>query len=134
MRCMIRHKTKVWYAGYVSDAPILDSSNYDTGEKTVTYGNPVGIEAHVSPARGSAETEQFGDQVDYDRVIVVDDPNIGITEQSILWIETAPSIETNGSLSLTEDGDPVTPWDYVVVRVARSQNFAQVAVKKVVVA
>ena len=126
MRCLIYHQKPIWYANYTSVASVLDESNQDTGEKTITYTNPTKLMAHVSAARGMSDVEQFGDAVDYDKAVLVDDPDIAITEETVMWIDTAPSLDQQGA---TE-----TPWDYVVRKIARSHQYAVIAVKKVVVA
>ena len=69
------------------------------------------------------QNRQFGDSESYDKVIVLDDKNIPIDEYSILWVDTLPT--------LNEDGSTETPHDYVVKQVARSLNSVSIAVSKV---
>ena len=46
-----------------------------------------------------------------------------IDEHSILWVDTLPH--------LNEDGSTDTPYDYIVRRVARSLNGVSIAIGKV---
>ena len=80
------------------------------------YGN-------ISPAAGSTNAEQFGSNLDYDKVIVIDDPHCPIDENAILFIDVEP--EKNN------DGDYI--YDYIVKKVARSINSVSIAISRVVV-
>lgn len=112
----------LWYANYARNEEIL-SGGKRTGQRTVEYGNPVKIRANVSAARGSLDDEHFGISVDYDRTITTCDKSVGIDESSVLWIEKAPEIGSDGSTD--------TPWDYVVVKIAKSINSTTIAIKRV---
>ena len=126
MRTLTRNKTRIYYANYRNKTPIKDEYGNLTGEYQIAYENPVAINANVSAARGESTTRQFGDDVRYDRIIVLDDPLIPIAETSILWIDTLPEI--------AEDGTTETPHDYIVKQVATSLNSVSIAVSKVNVA
>ncbi len=123
MRALVRNKVLIHYANYRDKTPIKDEYGNLTGEYEISYENPIAVKANVSAARGEATTRQFGDDVNYDRVILIDDPKFPIKESSILWIETPPTIQTDGS---TKD-----PHDYIVKQVATSLNSVSIAVSKV---
>ena len=123
MRSLHRNKVRIYYANYRTKAPLLDEYGNLTGEYKVYYGNPVAIMASVSAASGESTARQFGEDVSYDRIIIIDDPRISITETSLLWIDALPSI--------AEDGTTKTPHDYIVKRVARSLNSTSIAVSRV---
>lgn len=123
MRALVRNKTLIHYANYRDKKPIKDEYGNLTGEYEISYENPIAVKANVSAARGEATTRQFGDDVSYDRVILIDDPNFPINESSILWIETPPKI--------LEDGSTKDPHDYIVKQVATSLNSVSIAVSKV---
>lgn len=125
MRCMVRNRTKFYYASYAGKSEITDEYGNKTGEYSVTYDNPIMCLGNVSAAKGEMQSRQFGESEVYDRVIVLDDPNTLITEHSILWVDSLPIIEADGS---TE-----TPHDYVVKKVARSLNNVSIAISKVIV-
>ena len=123
MRTLTRNKIRIFYANYYAKTPLKDEYGNLTGEYEVTYENPVVVMANVSAARGESTTRQFGEDVSYDRIIVLDDPAFPIAETSILWIDTPPEI--------AEDGTTETPHDYIVKQVAPSLNSVSIAVSKV---
>ena len=123
MRTLTRNKIRIYYANYRNKIPVKDEYGNLTGEYEISYTNPIELYANVSAARGEATTRQFGDDVRYDRIIVLDALNPAITETSILWIDTLPEI--------TEDGTTETPHDYIVKQVAISLNSVSIAVSKV---
>ena len=123
MKTLKRNKIRIHYANYLDKTPLKDEYGNLTGEYKVTYGNPVAVMANVSAARGEATTRQFGEDVSYDRIIILDDPTFPIAETSILWIDTPPEI--------TEEGTIKTPHDYIVKQVATSLNSVSIAVSKV---
>lgn len=125
MRCLRRNKSKFFYALYKEKTPLEDDYGNKTGEYEIAYKNPVELKGNISAARGETITRQFGEDVTYDRVIVLDDPKCPIDEFSILWIDTLPEIGVGG--------DTQTPHDYVVKKVARSINSVSIAVSKVTV-
>lgn len=122
MRSLERNKINLYYALYKNMEPVLDEQGNDTGQTAPTYYNPVKIRARVSPNKGEANTEAFGLTADYDRVIVTTD-TLPLTETSVLWIDTMPV--------LNEDGSTATPHDYKVTKVAPDLNVKQYAIKRV---
>ena len=123
MRCLRRNKVRIFYANYTGRESIEDEYGNLTGEYKLKYGNPQAVEGNVSAARGEVTTRQFGDDESYDRVIVMDDPNVPIEKSSILWIDTTPVIKPDGTTD--------TPHDYIVKQVAPSLNSVSIAVSKV---
>ena len=123
MRCMVRNKSKFYYASYIGETEMIDEYGNHTGEYEVSYGNPIKIEGNVSAAQGEMQSRQFGESESYDKVIALDDKNTLIDEYAILWVDTLPS--------LNEDGSTDTPHDYVVKKVARSLNGVSIAIRKV---
>ena len=123
MRCMTRNKQKFYYASYVEETEIIDEYGNETGEYAVSYGNPIEYFGNVSAAQGEMQSRQFGESESYDKVIVLDDKNAPIDEHSILWVDTLPL--------RNEDGTTDTPHDYIVKKVARSLNGVSIAIRKV---
>lgn len=123
MRCMVRNKSKIYYASYIGETEIIDEYGNVTGEYAVSYTNPIKCNANVSAAQGTLIIRQFGESESYDKVIVLDDVNTPVDEYSILWVDTLPL--------LNEDGTTNTPHDYTVKKVARSLNGLSIAIKKV---
>ena len=131
MKCMERNKVVFYYALYATRVPILDDYGNDTGEYEVQHGNPVRCSANISAARGETQTRQFGENVSYDKVIVIDDTASPIDEYSILWIDTMPELDETGALAVDTNGEILTHHDYVVKKVAKSLNSVSFAVSKV---
>lgn len=123
MRCMTRNKSTLYYASYSGETEVLDEYGNYTGEYDLTYGNPVRVSGNVSAAQGGIQSREFGVSENYDKVIVLDDRDAPIDEHSILWVDTLPH--------LNDDGSTDTPHDYVVHRIARSLNGVSIAIGKV---
>lgn len=125
MRCMVRNKTKFYYASYIGKTEIIDENGFDTGEYEILYTNPLKYYGNISAAQGEMQSRQFGESESYDKVIVLDDRDAPINEHSILWVDTLPHLNSDGSTN--------TPHDYVVKKVARSLNGVSIAIRKVMV-
>ena len=123
MRCMARNKSKFYHASYIGEIEITDDYGNLTGEYKLAYENPIKMFGNVSAAQGETQSRQFGESESYDKVIVLDDRNAPIDEYSILWVDTLPH--------LNEDGTTDTPHDYVVKKVARGLNGVSIAISKV---
>ena len=123
MRCMVRNKSKFYYASYKTETEIIDDYGNATGEYKVSYSNPIECYGNISAAQGEMQSRQFGESVSYDKVIVLDDVNTPINEYAILWVDTLPH--------LNDDGTTNTPHDYTIKRVARSLNGVAIAIRKV---
>lgn len=131
MKCMSRNKTKFFYALYEGKTPITDEYGNVTGEYDVQHGKPTEFYANISAAKGETQTRQFGENESYDKVIAMDNDSPPIDEYSILWIDTTPELNEDGSLAVDSKGDVKTPHDYIVKKVARSLNGVSYAVSKV---
>ena len=130
MRLNNRSKQAFWYALYDSTVAGYDeygntgysypanSGTYQTSTYA-TYQKPVKTYGNVSPARGDVQTRHFGDDINYDKTIVVEDRDTPIDEYAVLWIHSEPELDTDGALKVNANGDYVTPWDYIVRRVGR---------------
>lgn len=133
MRCMNRNKVKFFYALYESKQPVIDEWGNMTGEYETVYGKPTECYANISPAIGETAVRQFGESVEYDKIIVMDSLAPLIDEYSELWVDTLPQLDASGNLLLDEDGMEITPHDYEVKKVARSLNSVSYAIRKVIV-
>ena len=115
MRSLARNKKHFYYALYDGKTEITDTYGNKTGQYTLTYGNPVGYWANISPATGVSDLEMFGQNTNYSHVISTSDMTCPITETTHLWI-----------------GVPTTdPYNYVVVRKAESLNCISYAIREV---
>lgn len=131
MRCMERNKVEFYYALFTQRVPVVDEYGNTTGEYDVQHGNPVKCSSNISAAKGETQTRQFGENVSYDKVIVMDNDAPPIDEYSILWIDTMPELNADGSLAVDSEGNVKTPHDYIVKKVAKSLNNVSYAVSKV---
>ena len=125
MRTLLRNKTKFYYATYINDSEIIDDYGNSTGEYKITHSNPIELLGNISPANGEIQYQQFGESEKYDKVIVLDDRNVPLDEHSVLWVDTLPH--------LNADGTTATPYDYEVKKIARSLNGVSIAIRKVIV-
>lgn len=122
MRCLQKNKVKFYYALYKSKSEVKDEyGNSIIGEYEVKYEKPQIAYANISAAQGKVNTRQFGESLDYNKTIALNDT--AINEYSILWIDTMPTIKADGTTD--------TPHDYVVTAIAKSLNGVSIAVKKV---
>ena len=133
MRCLVRNKRDFYYARFKEQVEIKDEWGNDTGQYQVVYDKPVHAKANVSASQGEIQSRQFGESESYDKVIVLDDVNTPIDEYSILWVDSPPSLNADGTLSLNEDGGVKTPHDYIIKKVARGLNTVSIAISKVTV-
>lgn len=131
MRCMNRSKVKFFYSLYEGREPITDEYGNVTGEYDVKHGNPTEGYANISAAKGETQTRQFGESETYDKVIVMDNEAPPIDEYSVLWVDTVPQLNKDGSLAVDEEGNVLTPHDYIVKKVAKSLNNVSIAISKV---
>jgi hypothetical protein len=120
---MVRNKSKFYYASYIGETEIIDEYGNVTGEYSLDYGKPTMLFGNVSAAQGEIQSRQFGESESYDKVIVLDERDVPLDEHSILWVDTLPH--------LNEDGTTDTPHDYIVKMVARSLNGVSIAISKV---
>ena len=138
-----RNDKPFYYCLYTDKVPIIDEYGNDTGETIVTYGEATLMFANISPATGAAQTEQFGNLENYDKVIVTHDMNCPIDENSVLFIDKLPEYTSGITIDYQESqtlfgettANPVTiqtpVYDYTVRRVAKSLNSISIAVSKV---
>ena len=123
MRCLTRNKQTFFYALHDKQTELTDEYGNVTGQYEVLYTPPVRGRGNISAAQGEMQSRQFGESESYDKVIVLDDIHTPIDEYSILWVDTLPLL--NG------DGSTDTPHDYTVKKVARSLNSVSIAISKV---
>lgn len=131
MRCMERNKVDFWYAPYEGHTHRVDEYGNELNETEVRYGNPVACKGNISAARGETLSRLFGESEGYDKVIVLDDPRTPITEYAVLWVDSTPVVNGDGSLTTDENEEILSPWDYIVKKVARSLNSVSIAITKV---
>lgn len=125
MRSLEINKRTFWYALYLGSKPLCDSDGNYTGERSILRTEPRKYRANVSPpvttnisrSVSTSKPGDYGNVIDYDKVIVTSDMSCPIDEGAVLWIDNAP-------------GDGV-PYDYVVRRVLKTLNSIAIHITKV---
>lgn len=133
MRMMVRNKSKFFYSLYKEKVPRQDEYGNDTGEYDIIRDNPVEFAANISAAKGETSTRQFGESESYDKVIVMGNDAPPIDEYTVLWVDSTPQVDEDGALALNDNGEVITPHDYIVKKVAKSLNSVSIAISKVTV-
>ena len=123
MRALERNKQTIYYANYTGRSEITDENGLYTGETTALYTNPVEVKVNVSASRGQAEIDLFGTDLNYTNTIV-SDTDLGIDENSVLWVGKNAYISTSTT-------SIITPYNYIVASVAKSLNSVVYAIRKV---
>lgn len=122
MRTMTRNRRVFYQASLVEVAMAQDTDGNYT-EETYTYSDPVKCEGVISPATGAISTQLFGANESYDKVIMLNKEEDYLAVGSVLWVDNLPVVD--------EKGKTATPYDYIVVKVAETLNFINVAIRKV---
>lgn len=125
MRTMTRNR-RTFYEASLTAVTMAQDSDGNYTEDTYAYSNPTERTGVITAANGEAQTQLFGANERYDKVITLNLGENYLAIGSVLWVDTMPEID--------EQGKTATPYDYVVVKVAESLNFVNVAIRKVNVA
>lgn len=123
MRALKRNKQKIYYANYSGRSEVTDENGLITGETSVSYTNPVGVNVNVSASRGEAYIDLFGTDLNYTKAIV-SDTDLGIDENSVLWVGKE-AYQTTSTTSV------ITPYNYIVASIAKSLNSVVYAIREV---
>ncbi len=137
MRSLKKNQQKLWYSTYADQITIYERDSagniiYDEidGElisriksERAGYNNPVSFYANISAAKGISDSEVFGVSLDYTKTISTSDMTLPILETSLIWFETEPKYNADGSVDEASA-------DYSVVAVAKSLNNVVYAIKK----
>lgn len=161
MRCLDRDRRWVLLSRFEGLEPSKDEQGRLTGRHETVRSRQVPVLASVSGAKGSAETAVFGQSLDYDRSVLIDDPAFDVDEASVFWLDpdVAAALLDGGyfdGYSVYESGSDIDggtfdddveddadgggfgyptfvdePFDHVVKKVARTPNYTLVALKHV---
>lgn len=123
MKLIKRNLRTFWYCLVAEEGTITDSDGFVTGEGNVLYEDPVAIKGTINPAEGRVYADEFGLREDYDKLIIVEDVNCPIKEDSVLYIDTPPEYDDQGNL--------LNSHDYIVQRIAPALNHFKVIARKV---
>ncbi len=123
MRTLDYNKRTFYYCLFSGKTKILDTDGNFTGDYTSGYSEAVKAKGNISAASGSADMEQFGTDIAYDKVIVLQGTDWEIDEHTVLFLDVEPSYE---------DENHTRPnYNYIVSRVAKSLNHTTLAIKRV---
>lgn len=88
------------------------------------YSEPKEFYANIAMSGGEAEAREYGMNIsDYEAVIVTTQMDLPLTETSIIWWDSEPQYNSDG----TVNGDFA---DYRVISVRRSKNSMKYLLKK----
>ena len=119
MKLLKRNLQTIYYKLYEGVSEITDDDGFETGEKELTYSQIFSIKANVNKTTGSVAHEQFGLVDDYDKVVLIDDVSLPITEETIFSLDSS-----------SENSEDIT-FNYRVKRISKSLNVLSIALKKV---
>jgi len=122
MRTMTRNRRTFYYASLNTVTMGTDKDGNYT-EEQYSYSDPVEKQGVITAANGEAVTQLFGANERYDKVITLNLGENYLAIGSVLWVDTLPTLD--------EHGKTTTPYDYIVIKVAESLNFVNVAIRKV---
>ena len=123
MRTLDYNKRTFYYCLFSDKTKIFDADGNFTGDYKSGYSEAVAVKGNISASTGSAEIEQFGTGIEYDKVIVLQGTDWGIDEHTVLFIDTEPSYQ---------DEEHTKPnYNYIVTKVAISLNHTTLAIKRV---
>lgn len=119
MRNLARDTQPVYIARYIGK--VMQQVNGKlTGKHIVSYSNPVVFYPSVTMARGQSQGDFFGVNLDYEKVLTIDDPTFAVSETDVLFVDV-PAGKTFSEL----------PYDYTIKKVARKGDFTVIAIKRV---
>ena len=121
MRTLKKNQRSFYYYLYRDKVDAVDKDGYQTGEKVLRYHVPVECKGNISAGVGEKQVELFGSNVKYERVIIVDDINCPIDENSLLCVDIQPE-------PYNPNETPV--HDYIVKAIAKSLNVFAIAISK----
>ncbi len=122
MKALKRNQRKFYYYQYKDKVPLLDDDGNKTGEHTLIYHREKECYGNISAGNGDSQTELFGKDIKYNKVILIDNPNCEINESTILCIDIKPQ---------RYDARKTPIYDYEVKAIAKSLNSVSIAISKV---
>lgn len=111
---------------YTDESTVPPTVYYEEDGTEDVYEDVVEFEGNISLSGGQSNTVDFGvNLADYEAILVTEKNLLPITETSLIWHNTEPTIGANGH------PDPSTA-DYTVVKVKPSLNEDKYILAKVV--
>lgn len=124
MRNARKNDRRMWYALYDGKKMVYDSDGRPTLEYTEGYSSPVEFYANLSAGSSDADEQPFGQNVQYDRIILTHDMSCPINEHSLIWVHKEPETDVYGQ------ADPKTADYEVTAAPLDSLNVIRIAIKR----
>lgn len=121
MRTLKKNQRSFYYSLYRDKVDAVDEDGHQTGEKVMLYYAPVECKGNISAGQGEKQIELFGSNVKYERVIIVDDIDCPIDENTLLCVDILPE-------PFKPNETPI--HDYIVKAIAKSLNVFAIAISK----
>ena len=136
MRVLNRNKQDLYYSNPTGWDYATDQNGFKTGEKDITYSEPVKVRMSMAissgannlGSQGMANVEPFGISTGYTHRAVTEDLACPMSEESKVWYGITPT------RTVTRDGEEVeedVPHNFVVVRKAKSLTHLTYYLKEV---
>lgn len=131
MRTLRRNKNpSLYYANVIEIAEKTETDKhgnvFKTGEKALIYGAPVAFKANIAFSGGNSQSVEFGlDLTDYQAIIVEKKGVLPLTENSLIWDESEPVVDSEGHAVETSA-------DYRVLKPRPSLNTDRFVLKRLV--
>lgn len=153
MRNLDRDRQRCYIARFAGLTREEDEQGRLTGKNTPSFTTPEEFWPTVSPVKGEAYGAYFGQNLDYDLTLTVDDPDFEVGEADILWVYALDG--EPGGVTFLEgrdglDGGTFEDWDsgddvdggdfpstetrthdYIVRKIARKGGYTVIAAKHV---
>lgn len=108
MRNLIRQTQKIWFS--------VKSMGFTGIDETSTFSKPEMHRFTVSATGSTPEDYAAGIVPDYDRYITSFDRNFHPIEGMQCWVDVTPELNNDGTLKMTNDGEPTVQPDYTLKR------------------
>lgn len=140
MRSLKKNKQKLWYSTYADQITLYKRDEngeieyIDDGEGNqipieigtkAGYDSPVLFYANISMSGGEVNQAEYGFDIgSYEAVLITTDKTLPLNELSLIWHNTEPTINADGTVD-------ETTADYSVIAVKPSLNSVKYLLKKV---
>ena len=144
MRVLERNKQDLWYSNPTGWQYAEDSNGLKTGEKTITYADPVKVRMSMAissgannlGSQGMAIVEPYGISTGYTHRAVTEDITCPMNEESKVWYGISPTrtvtrTRTVNGQTIQEEVEEPVPHNFSVVRKAKSINHLIFYLKEV---
>lgn len=108
MRSLIRQTQEIWFS--------VKSMGFTGIDETSTFSKPEMHRFTVSATGSTPEDYAAGIVPDYDRYITSFDRSFQPIEGMQCWVDVTPELNNDGTLKMTNDGEPTVRPDYTLKR------------------